>query len=387
MTTLYIDVSHHDWDRRGGALDWASIAGAGMGRVMCARASYGDPQVFNPPSPRFAEYMAAGRAAGFDCRGGYHNLIRGDQASINRQVDLLRSTMDRYGAEWAMADVEAYAELVQRGLVPGWQDVQRFHDRWYAVESRTMAWYIARWVWEGHLGSPDLTGLRGPLINANYRGGDGTAQGIYANAGTAGWAEYLTAPKGGPVRRSGRSPDIWQFTSTGNVPGASDSTDVNAYPGTVDQLVAMLTGTHNEGDDDMPRYYRILDGEVGVSNGPVRYGFATPADVDVSLAAHGKTWADIQTITPADLAGTGWGVSLNALVATVAAIASKVDIDPAELEAIKQAAGAGVAAQIPALVDALVARLPADSMSREDLAGVLRDVLAPGFVLGSKPTS
>jgi hypothetical protein len=288
---LFIDVSYHDWDRRGGALDWAAIAAAGLGGVMCARATYGDPQVFNPPSPHFGDYMAGAKAAGFTARGAYHNLVRGDAASVARQVDLLRSTMDRYGGEWAMADVEAYPELVTRNLVPDWGTVQRFHDRWYAVEPRVMAWYIAEWMWAGKLGSPSLAGLRGPLINANYKGGDGTPKQIYAAAGVAGWAEYETTVNG-VTRRSGRPPDIWQFTSTANVDGASDSTDCNAFRGSIAGLAAVLTG-RTQGGDDMAKIIRVReDGACWVTSGPQRRHIKTAEDLDEAVALWGP-WRDV----------------------------------------------------------------------------------------------
>lgn len=234
MSVLYIDVSHYDRDRRGAALDWDAIAASGLGGVMVARATYGDPQVFAPATRYFGEHTEGARAAGYIMRGGYHNLIRGDQASINRQVDWLRAELDAHGCNWGMADVEPYDELRVRGLWPRWEDVQRFHDRWYAVESRTCAWYIARWVWSGWLGSPDLMGLRGPLINANYPATTGTAQQRYAAAGGdsgPGWAAY-----------GGRTPGIWQFTSQAAVPGASNLTDVNAHRGTLPQLITLLGG-------------------------------------------------------------------------------------------------------------------------------------------------
>lgn len=77
--------------------------------------------------------------------------------------------------------------------------------------------------------------------------------------------------------------------------------------------------------------------------------------------------------------------TVNALVAAVAAIAVKVDISPAELEEIKQAAGAGVAAAVPAIVDALVARLPADTLSREDVEDAVRGAFAGGLAPDTTP--
>lgn len=65
--------------------------------------------------------------------------------------------------------------------------------------------------------------------------------------------------------------------------------------------------------------------------------------------------------------------------AALAAIAKKVDIDPAELAAIENAAAAGVTAAIPAIVDALVARLPAGAMTRDDVEQAVRDAFSGGL--------
>lgn len=237
MTTFYVDTSHHDRERRNAPLDWTAI-GASMGQaeVMIARATYGDPSGWRRVTRYFGEMQEGARAAGYSWRGGYHNLIRGDAASIARQVDWLRAELDRYGCTWAMCDIEAYQELRDAGLVPRWVDIMAWHDRWYAVDDRICSWYLPRWFYNGYLGgTPDLRELTGPLIQSNYPGGDGTAQQIYtANGGDSGtgWDDLY----------GNRLPDIWQFTSSANVTGATGSTDTNAYRGTVAALVKLLGG-------------------------------------------------------------------------------------------------------------------------------------------------
>lgn len=235
--TLYIDVSHHDRDRRGSPLDWARIArDTGQGTVMVARASYGDPAGYNPTTRFFAEHQAEARDAGYTCRGGYANLVHGDAASIARQVDYLRRELDATGCVWGMCDVEPYAALRENGLWPRWDDALRFRDRWAAVETRVMAWYIARWVWSGWLGQPDLRQLPGPLVNAHYPPANppDTPGRMYQAAGGddgPGWQSY-----------GGRSPDMWQYTSVCSLAGASSRTDLDAYRGSVTELVSLLGG-------------------------------------------------------------------------------------------------------------------------------------------------
>lgn len=248
----FVDVSHHDWTRRGGALDWGRVAAAGLDAAMIARASYGDPQTFSPPTLHFGDYMRGARAAGIEVRGGYHNLIRGDQASINRQVDYLRRELDKYGTEFAMVDIEAYDELKQKNLTPRWSDVLRWNDRWHQVEQRVSAYYLARWYWRDYLGQPDLTVLNGPLFNASYGGGHGTCDQIYNAAGghrAAGWVPY-----------GGRGVDVLQFTDCASIPGITRDglpasraqTDANAHLGTKAQLHALLLGRTAAPSDTSP---------------------------------------------------------------------------------------------------------------------------------------
>jgi len=222
MTITFVDVSHHDRNRRGKALDWNNIAKSGYPHICAARVTYGDPGGFNPSSPYALEMLKGARDAGYTVRLGYHNLIHGDKSSINRQVDYLRRALDLYGGTGGMADVEPYDELKSNGLWPRWGDVLAFHDRWYALDQRPMLWYVNRWVWAGWLGAPNLGVLKGPLTNAAYGRG-------YTDS-APGWAMY-----------GGRRPDVLQYSSAVNVPGASDRTDVNAFRGTVAEFTRLVS--------------------------------------------------------------------------------------------------------------------------------------------------
>jgi GH25 family lysozyme M1 (1,4-beta-N-acetylmuramidase) len=247
MTVLYVDVSHHDWDRRGGNLDWAAVRQA-TSQVMCARASYGDPLTWSRPTRHFADFQNGAKAAGFTIRGGYHNLIRGDTASMRSQVDWLRVELDTHGCDWAMLDIERYPELISNDLWPRFADVLRFRDAWHAVESSPLAYYLPQWLYNGYYGGADLRELPGPLIQSHYAGGDGSATQIYANAGGdggTGWNDQY----------GGRTPDIWQYSSGADVAGASSNTDVNAFRGSLDELRALLM----IGDDVTPEQGLQLD--------------------------------------------------------------------------------------------------------------------------------
>ncbi len=237
---LYVDLSHHDWDRTKGELGWAAIRTA-TSPVVCLRATYGDPAGYHPTTRHFADMARGAKAAGFDTIGGYHNLIKGDQASINRQVDYLRRELDQAGATWAMLDVERYPELLSNGLWPRFDDVQQFVARWRAVDRRVLAIYLPRWNWNGHLGRPDLRPLRCPLVASDYGSNPGgSPSAVYAARGGdsgPGWTAY-----------GGVTPSMWQYGSNINCPGASRQTDVNAYRGTLAQLRALLTGQESDMD-------------------------------------------------------------------------------------------------------------------------------------------
>jgi Glycosyl hydrolases family 25 len=229
-----IDVSQHDWNRRSGNLDWEAVRRAGIAG-MCARATYGDPSGYHHPSYHFGDFVRAAGAAGFLVRGGYHNLVRGDQASINRQVDWLRRELDAYGANWAMLDIERYAELVSADMWPRWDDVRRFDDRWAALEERVLVGYLPPWNWNKYLGQPDLRAFRGPLIASNYPLSDNADEyrRLYARCGGdngRGWASY-----------GNRISEGWQFSARAKVPGAASVCGINAWRMSFDQLKALLT--------------------------------------------------------------------------------------------------------------------------------------------------
>ena len=228
-----LDVSQHDWSLRGGNLDWVAVRKAGIAG-MCARATYGDPSGFHYPSYYFGQFLNEAKKADLHLRGGYHNLVRGNQASINRQVDWLRRELDAYEANWAMVDIERYAELVSNNLWPRWDDVRRFDDRWATVDERVLVGYLPPWNWDKHLGHPDLRTFRGPLISSNYplKHYADTFKHLYARCGGSkgvGWASY-----------GHRVSEGWQYSSRAKVPGAAAVCDINAWRLSFNQLHDLL---------------------------------------------------------------------------------------------------------------------------------------------------
>lgn len=232
MATFYIDTSHHDRDRRGSNLDWAQIMAA-TSPVMVTKVTEGDPGSIASTDPYGVQAIKDARAAGAAMYGGYHVPRHGDQASTFRQVDFLRRQLDLAGANWAMLDSEPFSELGSNW--PRLSDIQRFDDRWNALDERVLAHYLPHSFWNDHLGQPSLTSLRGPLVASNY--GDNVAlapAALYLHRGgdnTSGWNSY-----------GGKTVAILQFGSQCRVPGASAGSDINAFRGTVAQLISLLQG-------------------------------------------------------------------------------------------------------------------------------------------------
>lgn len=370
----FIDISHHNRQALGHPLDFAAVAAAGLTPVIMSRATYGDPQVFAPATLYFGEFMRAQAAAGFTCRGGYHNLIRGDAASIKRQVDFLRRELDTYSAEWAMADVEYYPELVANGLWPRFADVLRFQDIWYARDERVMSWYIPRWDWDGHLGRPDLRVLHGPLIGSAYED----------NAHLP-WRELYTHEVPDGVRAfdayGGRTPEIGQIGSRVVVAGSDVNTDINIYRGPPEDLVALLTGGKMIWTDADRAVVR--EEVVNALNLAVPY---QSAGVATWATAHG--WGRLSTRAAVEIAWQHTVAELAPLPAAVAAIAAHAGLDPAELASVlaaaEQGAREGISESADDLINAIVARLNAPGtgeLTIADVESALRDVLVHGAVV------
>jgi GH25 family lysozyme M1 (1,4-beta-N-acetylmuramidase) len=234
---LFVDVSNHDRDRRGAALDWASMAGAGVGSVMVAKATEGNPNRSEwYEDPWFNEMQTGATLGGYGLRGAYHVLAKETEDSgLMAQINALRQKMDQKACTFGMIDVEPFQELADKGIVPDWWTVVRFNDLWATVERRKLIWYISRNMWNV-LGSPDLTRIAGLLTCANYPNVKGTTPeafyGLVKGNNGVGWTPY-----------GGRTPDIWQFGSDAVIAGASALSDINAYRGTLADLAAALAPT------------------------------------------------------------------------------------------------------------------------------------------------
>lgn len=85
-------------------------------------------------------------------------------------------------------------------------------------------------------------------------------------------------------------------------------------------------------------------------------------------------------------AGPVWLVEqMKALSATVTAIAARVDVDPTELDAIRQAAREGATMAADDIVARVLAGLPAGTLTRDDVEQAVRDAFAGGLAPDAQP--
>jgi len=267
---IYIDVSHYDWDRNGGNLDWKQIKASGID-VVIIRASYGDPQIYSPQTRYFREMSTEAKKAGLKV-GGYHNLVHGDLNSIRRQVDYFRGELNAVNADYAMVDIEPYDALKQNDLWPRLSDAELFAQELSNVDTRKLMVYLPKWVWQNWLQSPDLQPLmetaRGPLVASNYPIG---ALGVQFDQLYADIQSDLTTKDLGFAPYGNVTPECWQYSSNAIVPGASTRTDVNAYRGTSEEfdtrMAWVLTRNLQAFRDQMNYYFpnrdKTSDGTIG----------------------------------------------------------------------------------------------------------------------------
>jgi len=286
---LYIDVSHYDWDRFGGNLNWKQIKASGID-VVFIRASYGDPKIYNPETRHFTEMASAAKEAGLKV-GGYHNLINGDFASIQRQVAYFKSELDAANADYAMVDIEPYEALKQNNLWPRLSTAELFAQEYRLQDGyRKLAIYLPQYVWSGYMDKADLQVLmehaRGPLINANYPLNtiNGPYDQLYKQANGdngVGWKSY------GNV-----APEVWQYSSKAIVPGASTLTDVNAFKGTAEEfdtrMAWVLTRNLQAFRDQMNEFFPIRkktsDGTIGDAIHQTEHSGHNPDDTEYNNA-------------------------------------------------------------------------------------------------------
>lgn len=168
----------------------------------------------------FTRNLDVGRDAGLLC-AAYH-YQRPD--SVADQVAIVRRTVPLDCS--VIPDVESGSGSIDLTR----QLVDALRTEGYSVPMV----YIPHWFWQGHWGSPDLSGLP-PLWSSRYASTSGYASQVYQDVPDWYWDGY-----------GGLDVEVLQFTSSAAIAGRSPI-DANAYRGTRDELAALLTQ-----EDHMP---------------------------------------------------------------------------------------------------------------------------------------
>ncbi|MFF0608516.1 glycoside hydrolase family 25 protein [Nocardia tengchongensis] len=202
MTIFGIDISNNN----GPDIDLAQVAREGF-QFVFAKVSEGDGFVDHT----WPAYRDAAHANGL-LVAGYHYL-RAD-ADVEAQADLYVSHL---GDAATMIDFEADSG----DLSTFWAFVNAVNTRGCEINLS----YLPRWYWQ-RIGSPDISNVPG-LIQSSYVYGSAPASVLYPGDGTPFWIGF-----------GGKNVDILQFTDAAMVAG--HRVDANAFPGTIDQLRALL---------------------------------------------------------------------------------------------------------------------------------------------------
>lgn len=284
MTSFGVDTSNHDVGRNGGRpLNYAAMAADGI-RFGWHKVSDGLHYYADPTA---AAALPAMRAA-LPVWGGYHVLWSG--RSITGQLDWFAAILDRIVPGWrddqrfvAVWDCERFG---YNGPAPTIAQVNEAGDYWLRVTGRKSLGYAPPWEY-----GTQLDGLRYPLISSNYGANPATGyRNAYPGDGSSRWQAT-------PRRRA----ELLQYGSRTSA-GPHSTLDADAYLGSVDDLLAMITGGAGmAGEADKAFSAKYTGGEPWVSGssymaraieGPLRAAVgqlgalsATVADVKAALAA------------------------------------------------------------------------------------------------------
>ncbi len=284
MAIFGVDVSKH----QGSDLDWPKIKGSGID-FMIGRAS-----LATTPDPMYATNLASARAAGIPVVGAYHFLYPADVVSPVEQAQLFVQQIGHADGLLTVLDVEKDRSPGGTVHEPGIGEVRAFATEFARLSgSHLLILYAPAWYWTGTIGNPPAASL-GPLHASRYvpvaKDAAGasirmTPQEAFAKVPIAWWK----ASHGGWTKAT-----ILQFTSSGKVAGYGGPIDVNAFQGSLDDLV-MLTGlsaaettppaapaaevsTGTEPPPTTAEFYTFVAGDT-LSEIAAKHGFEAQADV------------------------------------------------------------------------------------------------------------
>lgn len=212
----------------------------------------------NYADPYFAEGIRRAVAAGLPLLGAYYVNYGGDEAV---QAAHFVALLDAGAPGWRsmpfllMADCERWTYGVATIPAPDIASIHRFCDSLAlraGVPRRRIVVYAPDWAY----GDGALVGLRYALWSSNYAqsGASRPYRAMYAGDDGEGWARY----SGGPT------PMLWQYASDAVI-GTQRPCDINAYRGTLDELLAELGFDEGSGAVAVKRWSTVVTGPTGNS--------------------------------------------------------------------------------------------------------------------------
>jgi len=231
MTRYGWDASHYDWDRGPMNLAAARTAGISMMTHKCGE-GYGTQEYHDP---RFDDWAARAKTAGFPVAGSYYVNHPGDQVA---QAKLWVADVNSKAPWWVdhpcwvwQIDAEWFQNMPRQ---PNVSEINALGD---AVVDRTgchpsqVLTYAPEWLYGN-----SLIGLRYRQLWASGYGGNPVKdfKAAYPGDGASGWDAY-----------SGITPTIWQYGSRTTI-GTQPGCDANAVRVTSDTALQAL---FNEGED------------------------------------------------------------------------------------------------------------------------------------------
>jgi GH25 family lysozyme M1 (1,4-beta-N-acetylmuramidase) len=208
-TTPGIDVSHYQ-----GAINWTSVRNAG---IQWAYIKATEGTTFR--DSRFNTNYPAAHGAGV-IRGAYH-FARPAASSGAAQANYFASNGGAWSADNltlpGALDLEAGCHGLSQGAMVAW--VRDFLNTYRARTGRHAVIYTTTSWWTTCTGNYSGFGSTSPLWIARWASAPGALP--------AGWGFYT----------------MWQYSSTGSVPGISGAVDRDWFNGARDRLLALANNT------------------------------------------------------------------------------------------------------------------------------------------------
>lgn len=215
-----IDVSRHN-----GAIDWPRARAEGGVECAIIRATLGSTGV----DERYAENWRESGWAGVPRRGVYHYVIAGVSAAAQVH-NILAATGGDFGTEPVTLDVERTRAQVQ-AMKAGWQFpvaayTAMLFELAHALRMHTpVRLYTSKWEWLAMTTEPAWA-ANFPLWVAGYPTDPESP--TYKPAVPSPWADW----------------SIWQYSSTGRVPGLAGDVDLSRERAAAPDTLAADVASH-----------------------------------------------------------------------------------------------------------------------------------------------